>query len=359
MASSEQRPPRELTLELTLELTIELTIELTLELTLELTRFITAPSHPQYPHEAEICFTPLTGLEMRGTRVDGSLMIVEVEVKACAHHPGRTSCTPACHAQGADACARMPVQVRVNLSHAGWLGLDPVEQTEEVRAFKRADEDGSGMLDMAEFRQMAVGLIPGYVDTDDALASIFRAADANADGRLSFDEFTATCSHLLREEQRRDAARRKEKERRAHEAEVRRKLDETRRLLEAKHAEELEREVRAARAAGKEESTGEMRRLHGKVRLLQAEGERTKQALAKATERAELMPPAKEVVLRHRRAVAQVAAAMMLQKSADPRERPATAARERQRLKLVKDLEVSAFGDDPTVGPDLLAILKS
>ena len=32
----------------------------------------------QYPHEQEICFPPLTGLEVQGTRVDGATLVVEV-----------------------------------------------------------------------------------------------------------------------------------------------------------------------------------------------------------------------------------------------------------------------------------------
>ena len=34
----------------------------------------------QYPHEAEILFAPLTGLEVRGTRVDGKCLVVEVRL---------------------------------------------------------------------------------------------------------------------------------------------------------------------------------------------------------------------------------------------------------------------------------------
>ena len=35
----------------------------------------------QYPHEAEICFPPLTALEVRGTRIKGSMTIVEVDAR--------------------------------------------------------------------------------------------------------------------------------------------------------------------------------------------------------------------------------------------------------------------------------------
>merc|ERR1719210_1854547 len=34
----------------------------------------------QYPHEAEICFAPLTGLEVQGTRVQGSLLVIEARL---------------------------------------------------------------------------------------------------------------------------------------------------------------------------------------------------------------------------------------------------------------------------------------
>lgn len=30
----------------------------------------------QYPHEAEILFNPLTGLEVRGTRIEGALLVL-------------------------------------------------------------------------------------------------------------------------------------------------------------------------------------------------------------------------------------------------------------------------------------------
>lgn len=33
----------------------------------------------QYPHEAEICFPPLTGLELRNTRIAGSILICELD----------------------------------------------------------------------------------------------------------------------------------------------------------------------------------------------------------------------------------------------------------------------------------------
>ena len=33
----------------------------------------------RYPHEQEILFAPLTGLEVRGTRVEGSLLVVEAK----------------------------------------------------------------------------------------------------------------------------------------------------------------------------------------------------------------------------------------------------------------------------------------
>ena len=34
----------------------------------------------QYPHEEEILFAPLTGLEVQSTRVEGSVMVVEVRL---------------------------------------------------------------------------------------------------------------------------------------------------------------------------------------------------------------------------------------------------------------------------------------
>merc|ERR550532_704130 len=34
----------------------------------------------QYPHEKEICFAPLTGIEVMGTRVEGSLLVVQARL---------------------------------------------------------------------------------------------------------------------------------------------------------------------------------------------------------------------------------------------------------------------------------------
>ena len=41
------------------------------------------PSHPhprQYPHEEEICFAPLTGIEVQGIRVQGAVLVVEARL---------------------------------------------------------------------------------------------------------------------------------------------------------------------------------------------------------------------------------------------------------------------------------------
>ena len=35
---------------------------------------------PQYPHEAECLFAPLTGLEVQGTRIEKSTLIVEARL---------------------------------------------------------------------------------------------------------------------------------------------------------------------------------------------------------------------------------------------------------------------------------------
>jgi len=45
------------------------------------------PTFPfrQYPHEKEVCFPPLTGLEVHGTRIDGSVLVVEVRASVNLH----------------------------------------------------------------------------------------------------------------------------------------------------------------------------------------------------------------------------------------------------------------------------------
>ena len=34
----------------------------------------------QYPHEAELCFPPLTNMEVLGTKVDGSALVVSIRL---------------------------------------------------------------------------------------------------------------------------------------------------------------------------------------------------------------------------------------------------------------------------------------
>jgi hypothetical protein len=45
----------------------------------------------QYPHEEETLFGPLTGLEVRGTRIDGSVVVIEC---ALSIKSGLRGCEP-------------------------------------------------------------------------------------------------------------------------------------------------------------------------------------------------------------------------------------------------------------------------
>ena len=95
----------------------------------------------QYPHEAEVCFPPLTALEVRGTRIDGSLTMVSTDA-------------------------------RVNT--AQFEG----DRSAELQLFKSADDDLSGEIDRGEFGKLARQVVPTI--TEDTLDAIFAQADVNA-----------------------------------------------------------------------------------------------------------------------------------------------------------------------------------
>ena len=125
----------------------------------------------QYPHEAEVCFPPLTALEVRGTRIDGSLTMVSTDA-------------------------------RVNT--AQFEG----DRSAELQLFKSADDDLSGEIDRGEFGKLARQVVPTI--TEDTLDTIFAQADANASGEISYDEFRAQCLPRLRAEEADETERKKQ-----------------------------------------------------------------------------------------------------------------------------------------------------
>ena len=84
------------------------------------------PGLSQYPHEAEICFPPLTALEVRGTRVDSSLTIIIVDARLAE--------------------------------------IKDVQLSRMIKTFNTSDRDESGVIDRHEFRQLARELIPSCTD---------------------------------------------------------------------------------------------------------------------------------------------------------------------------------------------------
>ena len=93
----------------------------------------------QYPHECEICFPPLTALEVRGTHVDGSTTVVEVDARVC----------------------------QTVFEH-------DFEQMSDIKTFQKHDADETGELDLHEFKRLARQLVPDVTDVH--LESVFAAA---------------------------------------------------------------------------------------------------------------------------------------------------------------------------------------
>ena len=83
----------------------------------------------QYPHEEEILFGPLTGVEVQGTRVEGHTILVEaapsVNTQPCASHtPSATTTQPnAPHAQSAKSRTHAQHQPQRGLSARGHPNL--------------------------------------------------------------------------------------------------------------------------------------------------------------------------------------------------------------------------------------------
>lgn len=220
----------------------------------------------QYPHEAEICFPPLTALEVRGTRIDGSVTIVEVDARVCM------------------------------------TGVEmDTDQMIAVNAFRGADGDGSGELDLREFKRLALQLLPDV--PDERLNEVFGAADQDGSGRIDFEEYRNVCIPMLKNEEVDQAKRREDKLKTQHQ-------------LEIKQAEEFVEENARKRMVA---ALAKQQKLHEK----------------------ELAAKVEEQALFQRKSIADLAAEMLLGFSAD-RNAP-TGARSRKCAMLAKALEDTAF----------------
>ena len=161
----------------------------------------------QYPHEAEICFPPLTALEVRGTRIDGSLTMVSVDA-------------------------------RVNTTHFEH------DASAELQHFKSHDHDFSGEINRIELGRLAREVVPTI--TDATLDAIFGAADVDGSGEISYDEFRAKCLPQLHEEE----AELRERNKQAEEAMKRAEQEAHRReIAEAEERVAAEKQAQAQAAA--------------------------------------------------------------------------------------------------------------
>ncbi len=193
----------------------------------------------QYPHEREICFReftgsptcpsrlhpchgftlqptryarsdgvalaePLTALEVRGTHVEGSVTIVEVDARVCPNV------------------------------------LDELYDPAEIQAFKHADEDESGELSLQELGRLARERVPDA--SDEHLKTVFQAADLDHSGLVDFTEYREVVIPKLRDVEL-DVRNRKEAE--AKEAQARAILQEREKVQALVSAHERQKRERA------------------------------------------------------------------------------------------------------------------
>ena len=118
----------------------------------------------QYPHEAEFCFPPLTALEVRGIKVEGSTTVVEVDARVC-----------------------------MTQAKASEDDLD------KIKTFREIDTDDTGELSLKEFKKLARQLIPDAADK--TLEQIFRESDRDKTGSIDFEEYKEICVSKLKEEE--------------------------------------------------------------------------------------------------------------------------------------------------------------
>jgi hypothetical protein len=157
-------------------------------------------------HRCEICFPPLTALEVRGTRIDGSVTVVEVDARVCQ--------------TGIEADADHMVA---------------------VSAFRGADGDGSGELDLKEFKRLALQLLPDV--PDERLDEVFTAADQDVSGRIDFEEYRNVCIPMLKNEEV-DVKKRREESLKATQA---REIKQAEEFAEAKVRKQMEKALEKQR----------------------------------------------------------------------------------------------------------------
>jgi len=166
----------------------------------------------QYPHECEICFPPLTALEVRGTHVDGSTTVVEVDARVC----------------------------QTVFEH-------DFEQMSDIKTFQKHDADETGELDLHEFKRLARQLVPDVTDVH--LESVFAAADVDNSGHIDFEEYRTSCVPMIKDAEV-DVERFKEAEaRQAREQELAQERHRVQEAIEARERVSRERAlVKQARA---------------------------------------------------------------------------------------------------------------
>jgi len=220
----------------------------------------------QYPHEAEICFPPLTALEVRGYKTDNSLTIIDVDA-------------------------------RINASTVN----EDTDMAADIRSFRAQDKDGSGELDRVEFGHMARQIVPKI--SEEALDRVFLESDMDQSGHISFTEYCTACVPRLRREEARAAKREVQESQHERESELRQVYD-----------------------------------------FMAEQAERTlKKELAKQAEKFRKLFQQKvsDELLLQRKAVAELAAEMMLHHGLD-RAAP-SATRSRKLSKLTKAIESTAL----------------
>jgi Ca2+-binding EF-hand superfamily protein len=195
------------------------------------------------------------------------------------------------------------VDVRLNFTS---LQQD-YEQAVDVHKFRGVDKDGSGELDREEFGQLARQLLPKI--TDETLDLIFKQTDTDGSGLLSFNEYLISCVPRLRAEEAKAEQRELQENKEARAREIRQVMDH----MTAQAERRLKREL-------------------------------VKQAEEFYTEFKEKVKAESSL---QRKAMAELAAEMMLHHCAD-RASP-SATRSRKLVKLSRAIESAALPEDSVI----------
>ena len=215
----------------------------------------------RYPHENEICFPPLTGLAVHGTRVEGSALLLDL----------------------------LP---RIKMLHGG-VGDDAAADA-YYELFMQADRDGSHSLDADEFARVvneAQRRAKRPAHPRAVCDAVFRAMDVDGSGTLSLAEFSP---EIVRRELDRAAAEAEAQraQRAAESAGTVRIADEQR--------QEREREARVRREVAAASAEAEDR-----VKRAAEESERSRDEHAADAERQRASERHHAVMASHRKLVEQ------------------------------------------------------